>query len=34
MDKELEQKDNKTQLLEDKIGIQDSKVIEQMNRLD
>ena len=34
MDMELEQKDNEIQFLEDKIGIPDSKVIEQMNRLD
>ena len=34
MDMELEQKDNKKQFLEDKIGIPDSKVIEEMNRLD
>ena len=34
MDKELEQKDNKIQFLEDKIAIPDSKVIEEMNRLD
>ena len=30
----IEQKDNKIQFLEDKIGIPDSKVIEEMNRLD
>ena len=29
-----EQKDNKVQFLEDKIGVPDSKVIEEMNRLD
>ena len=34
MDIELEQKDNEIQFLEDKIGIPDSKVIEEMNRLD
>ena len=34
MDIELEQKDNKIQFLEDRIGIPDSKVIEEMNRLD
>ena len=34
MDVEIEQKDNKVQILEDKIGIPDSKVIEEMNRLD
>ena len=34
MDVEIEQKDNKIQFLEDKIGIPDSKVIEEMNRLD
>ena len=34
MDIEIEQKDNKIQFLEDKIGIPDSKVIEEMNRLD
>ena len=34
MDMEIEQKDNKTQFLEEKIGIPDSKVIEEMNRLD
>ena len=34
MDMEIEQKDNKIQFLEDKIGIPDSKVIEEMNRLD
>ena len=33
MDMEIEQKDNKIQFLEDKIGIPDSKVIEEMNRL-
>ena len=34
MDVEIEQKDNKIQFLEDKIGITDYKVIEEMNRLD
>ena len=34
MDIELEQKDNKIQFLEDKIGIPYSKFIEEMNRLD
>ena len=34
MDVELEQKDNKIHFLEDKIGIPDSTVIEEMNRLD
>ena len=34
MDIEIEQKDNKIQFLKDKIGIPDSKVIEEMNRLD
>ena len=34
MDMEVEQKDNKIQFLEDKIGIPDSKVIEEMNILD
>ena len=34
MDNELKQKDNKIHFLEDKIGIPDSKVIENMNRLD
>ena len=34
MDMELEQKDNKLQFLEDKLGIPASKVVEQMNRLD
>ena len=31
MDVEVERKDNKIQFLEDKIGIPDSKVIEEMN---
>ena len=34
IDVEIEQKDNKIQFLEDKIGIPDSKVIEEMNRID
>ena len=34
MDIDFEQKDNKVQIFEDKIGIPDSKVIEGMNRLD
>ena len=34
MDIEKEQKDNKIQFLEDKIGVPDSKVIKEMNRLD
>ena len=34
MDKELEQKDNKIQVFEDKVGTPDSIVIEKMNRLD
>ena len=34
MDMEIEQKDNKIRFLEDKIGIPDFKIIEEMNRLD
>ena len=34
MDMEIEQKDNKIQFIKDKIGIPDSKVIEEKNRLD
>ena len=34
IDVEMEQKDNKIQFLEDKIGLPDSEVIEEMNRLD
>ena len=34
MDIELEQKHNKTQILEDEIGMPDSKFKEEMNRLD
>ena len=34
MDIEIEQKNNKKQFFEDQLGIPDSKVIEEMNRLD
>ena len=34
MDIELEQKDNEIHFLKDKIGIPDSKDIEEMNRLE
>ena len=34
MDIALEQKDNKIQFLEVKIGIPDSKIVEEMSRLD
>ena len=34
MEIELEQKDDKIQFLQDKIGIPDSTVLEKMNRLD
>ena len=34
MDKELEQKDNKIQVSEDKKGIPDSKDVEEVKRLD
>ena len=34
MDIDLEQKDNKKQFLEDEIGIPESRVIEEKNRLD
>ena len=34
MDIEIEQKANKVQFLEEKIGIPDSKDIEEMNKLD
>ena len=34
MDIELEQNDNKIQILEDRIGIPDSKNMEEMKRLD
>ena len=33
MDIKIEQKDNKIQFLENKIGIPDCKVIEEMNKL-
>ena len=33
MDIEIEQKDNKTDFLENKIGLADYKVIEEMNWL-
>ena len=33
MDIEIEQKDNKIEFLENKKGLPDSKVIEEMNRL-
>ena len=31
MDKKIEQKDNKSEFLEDEIGLRDCKVIEEMN---
>ena len=34
MDVEIEQKDNKISFLENRIGVTDDKVIEEMNRLD
>ena len=34
MDIELEQKDNKISFLENKIGVTDDKVVEEMNKLD
>ena len=34
LDMEIEQKDSKIQFSEDEIGIPDSKIIEEMNRLD
>ena len=34
MDIELEQKGNKKQFLEDKRGVPDSKIVEEINRLD
>ena len=34
MDMEIEQKDNKIHFLEDKEGLPDSKVTEEMNRID
>ena len=30
----MEQRDNKIQFLEDKLGIRDSKVIEEINKLE
>ena len=34
MDVEIEQKDNKISFLENKIGVTDDKIAEEMNRLD
>ena len=34
MDKKLEQKDNKTHFLDDKKGLTDAKVFEEINKLD
>ena len=34
MDVEIEQKDNKKSFLENKIGVTDDKIVEEMNRLD
>ena len=34
MDVEIEQKDNKKLFLENKIGVTDDKIVEEMNRLD
>ena len=34
MDVELEQKDNKISFLENKIGVTDDKIVEEMKRLD
>ena len=34
MDIEIEQKDNKISFLENKIGVTDDKIVEEMNRLD
>ena len=34
MDIEIEQKENKIQFLEDKTGVSDPKVVEEINRLD
>ena len=34
MDVEIEQKDNKILFLENKIGVTDDKIVEEMNRLD
>ena len=33
MDKEIEHKDNETEFLENKLGLPDCKVIQEMNRL-
>ena len=33
MDKEIEQKDNKIEFLENKIGLPDTEFIDEMNRL-
>ena len=34
MDVEIEQKDNKISFLENKIGVTDDKIVEEMKRLD
>ena len=34
MDIDIEQKDNRISFLENKIGVTDDKVVEEMNRLD
>ena len=34
MEIEIEQKDNNIKFLEDKIGIPDSKIVEEINRMD
>ena len=34
MDLEIEQKDNKISFLENKIGVTDDKIVEEMKRLD
>ena len=34
MDLEIEQKDSKTIVLENKLGLPDSKIIEEMNNLE
>ena len=34
MDRELGQRDNRIYFLEDEIGIPDSKIVQDMNRLD
>ena len=34
MDIEIEQKDSKISFLENKIGVTDDKIVEEMNRLD